>query len=128
MFWRTSRLALEFGAVMAQERLAWQTRGVGWSDPCGVLPSAPPVPLPAAGAFAYGFENLVHPLGGRAGARTQRWEGDRLIFSVAVMGQNVSGTVDVLETVVAMEVELPGCWARSPAFSRAGWRRPGSCC
>ena len=137
MFWRTSRLALEFGAVTAEERLAWQTRGVGRSDPCGVLPSAPHVPLPAAGAFALrhpvpmthplkveiphqlgraearrrienGFENLVHPLGGRAGAWTQRWEGDRLIFSVAVMGQNASGTVDVLETVVVMEIELPG--------------------
>jgi hypothetical protein len=55
-----------------------------------------------------GFENLVNPLGGRAGAWTQRWEGDRLIFSVAVMGQNASGTVDVLETVVSMEIELPG--------------------
>jgi putative polyhydroxyalkanoate system protein len=55
-----------------------------------------------------GFEKLLRQLPGRAGARTERWEGDRLTFSVATMGQTVSGTIDVLENVVTMEIELPG--------------------
>lgn len=55
-----------------------------------------------------GFDSLVGQIPGHAGACTRRWEGDRLTFSVAAMGQTVSGTLDVLETAVAMEIELPG--------------------
>ncbi|MCY7314681.1 MAG: polyhydroxyalkanoic acid system family protein [Rubrivivax sp.] len=56
----------------------------------------------------HGFENLVRQLPGGAGACTQRWEGDRLMFSVAAMGQTVPGSVDVLETAVVIVIELPG--------------------
>jgi putative polyhydroxyalkanoate system protein len=55
-----------------------------------------------------GFGHLVHQLPGGAGLCTQRWEGDRLTFSVAAMGQTVPGSVDVLDTAVAIEIELPG--------------------
>lgn len=55
-----------------------------------------------------GFENLVRQLPGSVGACVQRWDGDRLTFSVTGLGQTVSGVVDVLETAVSMQIELPG--------------------
>ncbi len=55
-----------------------------------------------------GFANLVRQLPGGGGNFVQRWDGDRLTFSVSGMGQTVSGTVEVLDAVVRMEIELPG--------------------
>lgn len=55
-----------------------------------------------------GFANLVRQLPGGGGTCNERWDGDRLTFSVSGMGQTVSGVVDVLDAVVAMELELPG--------------------
>ena len=34
--------------------------------------------------------------------------GDRLIFGVKAMGQTIAGVIHVLDTVVTMEIELPG--------------------
>lgn len=45
---------------------------------------------------------------GRAGTCSERWEGDRLTFTVGAMGQTISGVVDVLDDAVMMEIELPG--------------------
>ena len=55
-----------------------------------------------------GFAKLVAQLPGTAGACNQRWDGDRLTFSVFGMGQTVSGIVGVLDAAVMMELELPG--------------------
>ena len=55
-----------------------------------------------------GFAKVVHSLPGGAGGYTERWEGDRLVFSATAMGQTVSGVIDVLDTVVRMEIVLPG--------------------
>jgi len=56
-----------------------------------------------------GFGTFTHLLpGGVGGTSTERWDGDRLVFSVSTMGQTVSGVVTVLDTAVLMEVELPG--------------------
>jgi len=55
-----------------------------------------------------GFAKIVQALPGGAGTCTQRWEGDRLVFGVVAMGQSISGVIDVLETVVTMQIELPG--------------------
>ena len=56
-----------------------------------------------------GFENIVHAVpGGSVGHCTQRWDGDRLSFSLAVMGQAVSGVIDVRDADVLMELQLPG--------------------
>ena len=56
-----------------------------------------------------GFGKITHLRpGGIGGTSTERWDGDRLVFSVATMGQTVSGVVTVLETAVSMEIELPG--------------------
>lgn len=54
-----------------------------------------------------GFARIIHLVPGSAGV-CERWEGDRLIFSAAAMGQTVAGVIDVLDTEVTMEIELPG--------------------
>ena len=55
-----------------------------------------------------GFAKMLNLLPGRGGVRSERWAGDRLIFSVAAMGQTVSGVIHVFDAAVTMEVELPG--------------------
>ena len=40
------------------------------------------------------------------------WTADRLIFSAAALGQRASGTIDVYETAVRLEVTLPWLLAR----------------
>jgi len=55
-----------------------------------------------------GFANLVRQLPGGGGACNERWDGDRLTFSVTAMGQSVSGVIDVRDAFVAMEIALPG--------------------
>ena len=55
-----------------------------------------------------GFAKLVGQVPGVAGPCSQRWEGDRLIFSVSGLGQGVSGVIDVLEASVTMELQLAG--------------------
>lgn len=52
-----------------------------------------------------GFAKIINLLPGSSAGRSERWEGDRLIFSVATMGQTVSG---VIHAEVMMEIELPG--------------------
>ena len=54
-----------------------------------------------------GFANLVRQLPGGGGTVSERWDGDRLIFSVSGLGQTVSGVVDVLDGAVKMELQLP---------------------
>jgi hypothetical protein len=54
-----------------------------------------------------GFAKIVHLLPG-AGNCSERWDGDRLVFSATALGQTVSGIVDVRDAEVAMEIELPG--------------------
>ena len=55
-----------------------------------------------------GFAKLIHQVPGSGGASSERWEGDRLTFATGVMGQTIAGVIDVLETTVTMEIELPG--------------------
>jgi hypothetical protein len=37
----------------------------------------------------------------------EQWEGDRMNFRFAALGQSISGTIDVLEDTVRLEVLLP---------------------
>lgn len=55
-----------------------------------------------------GFAKIIQLLPGGVGNCNERWDGDRLIFDVAAMGQTVGGVIDVLDTTVTMEIELPG--------------------
>ncbi|MFL6679263.1 MAG: polyhydroxyalkanoic acid system family protein [Burkholderiaceae bacterium] len=54
-----------------------------------------------------GFAKIVGQLPG-GGRCQERWDGDRLTFSVSGLGQTVSGVVDVLDAAVKMDIELPG--------------------
>lgn len=58
-----------------------------------------------------GFAKLVNSLPGGAGGYSERWEGDRLVFSATAMGQTVAGVIDVLDTVVKMEIGVLGLLA-----------------
>lgn len=55
-----------------------------------------------------GFGKLVQQMPGGGGADGECWDGDRLTFGFAVMGQRVAGAIDVLDTAVTMQIELPG--------------------
>ena len=55
-----------------------------------------------------GFAKIIHLLPGSAGTCSERWDGDRLIFSAAAMGQTVAAVIDVLDAEVTMEIELRG--------------------
>jgi hypothetical protein len=55
-----------------------------------------------------GFGKLIHQLPGTGGNYSERWDGDRLTFSVTAMGQTAAGVLDVLDAAVTLEIELPG--------------------
>jgi hypothetical protein len=55
-----------------------------------------------------GFAKMLHGLPGGTGPCSERWEGDRLVFSVAALAQTISGVIDVGDAAVTMEIELPG--------------------
>jgi putative polyhydroxyalkanoate system protein len=57
-----------------------------------------------------GFGDLSRHLGG-LGAVTRHWDGDRLSFAFAAMGQAVSGYVDVADRAIRLEVLLPNLLA-----------------
>jgi hypothetical protein len=54
-----------------------------------------------------GFAKLILQVPGSGSANSERWEGDRLTFAAGVMGQRIAGVIDVLDTAVTMEIELP---------------------
>jgi hypothetical protein len=56
-----------------------------------------------------GFAQIMHLLpGSGSGTSSERWDGDRLTFGVAAMGQTVAGVIHVLDAEVTMEIQLPG--------------------
>jgi hypothetical protein len=55
-----------------------------------------------------GFAKIVHLLPGSGGTCSERWDGDRLTFRVAAVGQTIDGTIDVGDTAVMIVIELPG--------------------
>ncbi|MDD9910145.1 MAG: polyhydroxyalkanoic acid system family protein [Ahrensia sp.] len=58
-----------------------------------------------------GFHTVTEQLGGRAQIN-QSWQGDRMQFDAAAMGQTISGTLDVREDVVEINVSLPWLLAK----------------
>ena len=54
-----------------------------------------------------GFGDFARHLGGRAGMLSKSWDGDRLNFAMQAMGQQISGTLDVADDTVRVEVLLP---------------------
>jgi putative polyhydroxyalkanoate system protein len=57
-----------------------------------------------------GFDDLSRHLGGMGGV-SKAWDGDRLNFAFAAMGQAISGTAEVADQAVRLEVLLPNLLA-----------------
>ena len=55
-----------------------------------------------------GFGKIIHLLPGGSSSCSERWEGDRLVFSVTALAQTITGVVDVGDAAVTMEIHLPG--------------------
>ncbi len=55
-----------------------------------------------------GFGKLEHQLSGGMGQLRKSWQGDRLSFSAQVLGQGVTGRLDVLDNAIGLEIDLPG--------------------
>jgi putative polyhydroxyalkanoate system protein len=57
-----------------------------------------------------GFDDLSRHLGG-LGEVSKSWDGDRLAFSFAAMGQSITGAIEVADRSVQLEVILPNLLA-----------------
>jgi hypothetical protein len=64
-----------------------------------------------------GFNDAQSSFGGSFFVLKNRWSGDHLDFSARVLGQSTTGTVDVAEDHVRLEVQLP--WLLSLLANRA---------
>jgi putative polyhydroxyalkanoate system protein len=59
-----------------------------------------------------GFGKLTAQFGGDGPMSvTRAWEGDRLSFAAKVMGQGITGRLDVQDQAVRMEIDLPNMLA-----------------
>jgi len=63
-----------------------------------------------------GFAQTKGQLGGMITIEQETWEGDTLRFAMRALGQTASGTVDVLEDALRIEVALP--WLLAKAANR----------
>jgi hypothetical protein len=54
-----------------------------------------------------GFSNAQSNFGARLLVLEQQWSGEHLDFRASVLGQTTTGTVDVAEDHVRLEVQLP---------------------
>ena len=57
-----------------------------------------------------GFDDLSRHLGGLGGV-SKSWDGDRMAFAFAAMGQAISGSIDVADRSIRLEVLLPNLLA-----------------
>ncbi|CAN7352050.1 polyhydroxyalkanoic acid system family protein [Phenylobacterium sp. LjRoot219] len=55
-----------------------------------------------------GFASFSQHMGAVAGALSKTWSGDRLNFKFGALGQTISGTIDVEDAAIKLEVLLPG--------------------
>ena len=58
-----------------------------------------------------GFAGFAQHMGGVAGALTKAWDGDRLSFALQALGQGISGTIDVEDRAIRLEVLMPNILA-----------------
>lgn len=72
-----------------------------------------------------GFADMSRHLGGAAGALEKRWTGDRLDFSLTSFGQSIAGHVDVADSLVTVEVILPGFLAMIAGKVQGTLRKEG---
>jgi hypothetical protein len=72
-----------------------------------------------------GFASLARQLPGGGSVSSQRWDGDRLAFSVSAMGQAVTGSIEVLDSTVTIDVVLPGLLGAIAGAFKERLRRAG---
>lgn len=58
-----------------------------------------------------GFASFSQHMGAVAGVLSRSWTGDRLSFAFAALGQKVTGTIDVEDSFIRLEVLLPNLLA-----------------
>jgi putative polyhydroxyalkanoate system protein len=58
-----------------------------------------------------GFASFSQHMGAVAGVLSKTWNGDRLNFAFAALGQKISGVIDVEDAAIRMEVLLPSLLA-----------------
>jgi len=58
-----------------------------------------------------GIANFSQHMGAAAGALSKDWQGDRLSFAFAALGQRLTGTIDVEDNAIRLEVLLPNLLA-----------------
>lgn len=58
-----------------------------------------------------GFASFSQHMGAVAGALSKSWSGDQLSFAFAALGQKISGTIDVEDAAIRLEVLLPNLLA-----------------
>ena len=63
-----------------------------------------------------GFAQTKGQLGNLIAIEHETWEGDTLRFSMRALGQHASGTIEVLEDALRIEVSLP--WLLAKAANR----------
>jgi hypothetical protein len=54
-----------------------------------------------------GFAGFSRHMGAAAGGLSKSWSGDRLSFVFQALGQSISGTIDVEDAAIRIEVLLP---------------------
>jgi hypothetical protein len=72
-----------------------------------------------------GFTNMIRQVPGAGSTFSERWDDDRLSFSMAVMGQTVQGSIDVRDADVKMDIELPGVLGMIAASFKGGLQKAG---
>lgn len=72
-----------------------------------------------------GFAQLSQHLGGAAGVLSKTWVGDQLSFAFAALGQKVTGTIDIEDAAVRLEVLLPNLLAMMADKVRGRLRKEG---
>ena len=59
-----------------------------------------------------GFDRLGQQFGGGGfGQLHKEWQGERMAFSAHVLGQSITGRLEVLEEAIHLEVDLPALFA-----------------
>ena len=72
-----------------------------------------------------GLANLTSQLPGKASAVSESWDGDRLTFRVAALGQSISGEIEVFDASVTMSIELPGVFGLIAGGVKARLQKAG---
>lgn len=72
-----------------------------------------------------GFANFSRHMGAVAGALTKDWTGDRLSFAFAALGQRITGTIDVEDSAIRLELLLPNLLAMMADKVKGRLRKEG---